>query len=131
MLKKSSHILSMIFACVFTHSIAADEKVRHFPALAAPDTMTAICNLQNYNAKLVAITSKPNLTAEDMVKVHELTYTLENAIIRLKESLEKISIDLEDTHLASEALEGEKVKKAGERYLLALDKMINSAPCKN
>jgi hypothetical protein len=40
-----------------------------------------------------------------MVKIHELTYTLENALGKLSEDLAKAAVDLEEVHLASEKLD--------------------------
>lgn len=36
------------------------------------------------------------LSTEDMVKVHELTYTLENAVNFLRETLKQVFVDLEE-----------------------------------
>lgn len=50
------------------------------------------------------------------VKVHELTYTLENAVNFLRETLKQISVDLEEVHKASERLEPKIIRSAGESY---------------
>jgi putative alpha-1,2-mannosidase len=89
-----------------------EEKYRHFPSLQSADIHTAMCNIKNYNIKLVAITRKVELTTEDMVKVHELTYTQEHAVNFLMVSLEQVSADLEDVHKASEILDQKIIKSA-------------------
>ena len=108
----------------------ADEKYDHFPSLDAPDVKTAYCNLAEFNEKLSAIVNKPELSAEDMVKVHELTYTLENAVIRLQTTLKDLAADLEEVHLASETLNSKTVKGSGELYLSAINSIMTEAACK-
>lgn len=110
-------------------SATAGEKYDHFPSLEAPDTQTAICNLLAFNQKLSAITNKEQLTPEDMVKVHELTYTLENAVIGLQKNLETIAVDLEKAHIASEQLDAETVKDSGEKYLAATRLLLEPEAC--
>lgn len=107
----------------------ADENDSHFPSLASDDINTALCNIQRYNEKLSAITSKVELTTEDMVKVHELTYTLENAVNFLTETLEQVSVDLEKVHLASEVLDPTVIKSAGGKYLAPTSQMISPIKC--
>ncbi len=107
----------------------ADETYSHFPSLASEDTSEALCNLAKFNEKLQTIVKKETLTPEDMVKVHELTYTLENAVIRLQKDLDTIAIDLERAHLASEHLKWEKVKQSGEKYLSATSLLLAQRNC--
>lgn len=111
------------------HCANADEKYNHFPALNSADITAAFCNIQSYNKKLAAITSKSELTAEDMVKVHELTYTLENAVNLLKQSLEQVSVHLEDVHKASERLDANVIKSSGEKYLKPTTMMLSAKKC--
>ncbi|NMP32795.1 hypothetical protein HII17_14660 [Thalassotalea sp. M1531] len=107
----------------------ADEKYSHFPSLESPNTPVALCNLLKFKEKLQTIVSKKTLTPEDMVKVHELTYTLENAVIRLRTDLATIAVDLEKVHLASEHLDKETIKASGEKYLTATNLLLASPKC--
>lgn len=109
--------------------IQAEENYQHFPALAAPDTHVALCNLRAFNEKLNAILSKEELTPEDMVKVHELTYTLENALMRLQKDLETAAADLEEVHLASERLDSDTIKNRGDAYLSATGLILEPKAC--
>jgi hypothetical protein len=70
-----------------------------------PTLKTALCNIVNYNKILTQLTQKEEMSVEDMVKIHELTYTLENALGKLSEDLAKAAVDLEEVHLASEKLD--------------------------
>jgi hypothetical protein len=51
-----------------------------------------------------------------MVKVHELTYTLENAIIQMQKDLVTIAANLEEVHLASERLDQKAIGEFGSKY---------------
>ena len=110
--------------------VKADEKYSHFPSLKAPTTNVALCNLAAYNEKLQIIVNKEKLTPEDMVKVHELTYTLENAIIRLQKDLVTIAIDLENVHKASERLDEKIIKGSGDKYISASNVILETKVCK-
>lgn len=123
------HILVFSILLSAMHCANADEKYNHFPALDSADINAAFCNIRSYNKKLAAITSKPELTAEDMVKIHELTYTLENAVNFLKQSLAQVSIDLEDVHKASERLDATVIKSSGEKYLKPTTTMVSAKKC--
>lgn len=112
-------------------TLSADEDYDHFPALQAPDTSVAICNLNNFNAKLQAILNKPQIGVEDMVKVHELTYTLENAVQRLQQDLVVIADDLERAHKASESLQQDMLRTSSNAYLSALELLLQPKECKS
>ena len=114
---------------LITTMAQADEKYSHFPSLDAPNTSVALCNLAKFNEKLQTIANKKKLTPEDMVKVHELTYTLENAVIRLQKDLKTIAVDLEKVHKASEHLDGKTVKGSGDKYLTATNLILDQKAC--
>lgn len=113
-----------------TASINADEDYSHFPSLKAPNAQVALCNMMKFNQKLNTIANKPKLSPEDMVKVHELTYTLENAVIRLQKELNTIAVDLEKVHKASETLDDKTVKNSGAAYLKATNLLTAATSCK-
>jgi hypothetical protein len=118
--------LAILTCASVTH---AEEKYSHFPSLEATNIQTALCNIKSYNEKLAAITSKSELTTEDMVKVHEQTYTLENAVNFMKISLEQVSVDLEDVHKVSERLDQSTIKDSGEKYLLPTNLITAKKEC--
>lgn len=116
----------ILFATVNTK---ADEKFDHFPSVAAPNTQVALCNLASFNKQLGLLANKKALSAEEMVKVHELTYTLENAVQRLQSDLNTIAADLEKVHKASERLDGQTVNQSGQAYLAATQLLLTPKPC--
>lgn len=120
-----------LFGCflLLSSSTYASEQYRHFPSIDAPTTSVALCNLASYNKKLQAVVNKDTLTAEDMVKVHELTYTLENAVIKLQKDLDAIAINLEKVHKASEVLDRAVINDSGKQYLAAIQLIVDAKPC--
>ena len=97
----------------FTSFASDNKKYSHFLAKKSSDAATALCNIINYNKVLTQLTQKEEMSVEDMVKIHELTYTLENVLGKLSEDLAKAVVDLEDVHLASEKLDTDAIKKHG------------------
>ncbi|GLR70103.1 DUF6746 family protein [Agaribacter marinus] len=132
-MKKLQTLITTAFALGLSMSVlnlaTADEKYNHFPSLAAPDLKTALCNLSQYNSKLSDITSKNELSTEDMLKVHELTYTLENALIQLTKDLETMAVELEKVHKASERLDQQTIKTSGEKYASAMQQVFAQTKC--
>jgi hypothetical protein len=127
-MKKSLTVLAVaILAQVQT--VNAVERNNHFSSLESSDVQSALCNIQAYNEKITTITSKPKLTALDMVKIHELTYTLENAVKFLKVSIENASEQLEEVHLASETLDAKIIKESTAKYLAITSLLLSKKQC--
>lgn len=68
--------------------------------------------------------AKDSLEPTDMVKVHELTYTLENALEKLREELDGLADVLEEVHVASEQMDANTVKSQGQKYLGTAQEII-------
>lgn len=117
----------LLCGLLFSSIANSDEDYQHFPAIGSPDMKTAVCNLKAYNQKLAALTSKDELSTADMVKVHELTYTLENALARIQEDLTNVAANLEKVHKGSEKLEQDTVKGVSFEYFEQLNVLLNSA----
>lgn len=52
-----------------------------------------------------------------MHHIHELTYTLEEALKKIHTDLAEVAEVLEEVHLASEQADAETVKNSGQAYL--------------
>jgi uncharacterized protein YukE len=52
-----------------------------------------------------------------MAEIHQLTYSLENALARIKKQLEESAELLEDVHQASEKAQYDNALKQGRAYL--------------
>ena len=94
----------------------AEERPDHFKALAAPDLQTAVTNFSEYNNQLEKAFSG-ELTDADLTKIHELTYTLENALEKITIDLEELAETLEKVHVASETYNRDALKEAAPVYL--------------
>ncbi|MGM0526483.1 MAG: DUF6746 family protein [Pseudomonadota bacterium] len=123
-----TRLMLPILALVFTVSmpVLADDdekKYQHFKPESAENLNQAISNLNQYNQELKKLVGG-DLTAEEMSKVHELTYTLEVALQRLHEELEGAADSLEEVHLGSEEMNQQRVKSNGKKYLKTLSKVL-------
>lgn len=94
----------------------AEEQARHFKGLAASDLQTAVNNFSEYNNRLETALSG-DLTDADLAAIHELTYTLENALEKINVDLEELAQTLEKVHVASETFNRDALKEAGPAYL--------------
>lgn len=95
----------------------AEERPSHFKGLAAPDLNTAVANFSEYNNRLEKVLAADELTDADLASVHELTYTLENALEKITIDLEELAEILERVHVASETANRDALKEAGPVYL--------------
>lgn len=100
-----------------TAAQASDDRPSHFKGKESASWSVAQENLTEYNQKLSDILAKNTLSPQDLAQVHELTYTLENALERMEKDIESIAETLENVHVASETNQPEVVKKEGAMYL--------------
>ncbi len=101
---------------VVTAGAIAEEQTGHFKGLAAPDLATAVSNFSDYNNRLETALSG-DLSDADLVTIHQLTYTLENALEKINVDLEELAQTLEKVHVASETFNRDALKQAGPAYL--------------
>lgn len=102
----------------------ADARPDHFEGEQAASLEEALSRLSVYNARLDAILAKDELGPEDTAEIHELTYTLENALGRIDSELKAMAESLEAVHVASERYEVDTVRAQGRRYLDASSKLV-------
>ena len=74
-------------------------------------------DFSEYNRKLASMLEQKNLSAEDLYKVHNLTYTLENALDKIEDEIEELEEVLEEVHKASERADGATMNTRGKVYL--------------
>lgn len=106
-------------------SALAEERPDHFQGKKAESLGQAVAYLEVYGERLEDILEKDELSASDMAEVHQLTYTLENALQTVRESLKGTAATLEEVHLASETMDKETVKERGRRFLSDIDTLID------
>lgn len=64
------------------------------------------------------------ISQEELLNIHEWSYTLENAIGRLQTDLATIADHLEEVHLASERGEVDLIREHGREYLEGLEPLL-------
>ena len=94
----------------------ADEAVKHYKGKSAESLEQAMANFSEYNTKLEKILAN-DLTPVTMNDVHELTYTLENALEKMGSELGELAATLERVHIASENLDDKTIHSEGKKYL--------------
>lgn len=102
----------------------ADDRPGHFKGLPANTLEEAVRNFSEYNHKLEAVLDQDTLTSREIFAIHELTYTLENALERINTELEALAETLEEVHVASETADTESVRSKGREYLSVSRKLI-------
>lgn len=95
----------------------ADESPDHFKGLVPESPTEAVQNFSRYNDKLENILARDSLSVTDMAEIHEITYTLENALAVINEQTANVASLLETLHLASELGGADNVVRAGREYL--------------
>jgi len=108
---------TLLLALLAFGSATASDRVDHFKGLPAETLEDAVNNFTEYNERLASIMAKEELTAADMATVHELTYTLENALGRINEDLAALAGLLEEVHVASETDDSQATQTKGQAYL--------------
>lgn len=95
----------------------AAERPEHFEGKPAETLEQAVENLSEYNARLAAIVDRNELSPAEHAEIHELTYTLENALDRIREEVDAIAQRLETIHVASEERDSGTIRDAAPAYL--------------
>lgn len=95
---------------------SAQAKPEHFKGLPSATLEEALNNLRDYNARLAGALAGP-LDGDGMTEVHELTYTLENALQRIDAEVEELAETLEKVHVGAERLDRDAVQQNGRVYL--------------
>ena len=90
--------------------------VDHFEAKESKTLKEAVANFSEYNSKLEKVL-EGELTPVAMNEIHELTYTIENALGKINEEFDELAVTLEEIHLSSERMETDKVREFGKQYL--------------
>ncbi|MDZ7736771.1 MAG: DUF6746 family protein [Gammaproteobacteria bacterium] len=110
-------IITAVTSLGLTPLAVADERPEHFEGKSAETLEQAVANFSEYNNKLEGLLARDELGAAELHEVHQLTYTLENALGRINKELEELEDTLEDVHLASERADAETVQRQGRIYL--------------
>lgn len=115
----------LLLAVVSTPAIAMDDD-DHFEGLPAETLDDALTNLRAGLPELHAALGG-ELDELAMNDIHELTYTLENAMARLRLEIIALEAELEALHLASERWDAGAVRTHGATYLEGASKLAGAS----
>ncbi|MCC5858970.1 MAG: hypothetical protein JJT90_12495 [Ectothiorhodospiraceae bacterium] len=116
-MKHTLFTLAICIALAGPTTALADQRPDHFQGLPANTLEDALTNFSEYNGRLAALLDTDQFTDEDMVRIHQLTYTLENALEKIIADLDALADTLEELHLASETARYEDARRHGRAYL--------------
>lgn len=94
-----------------------DDRPDHFKGEPSETLEQAVRNFSEYNQKLANMLQQQNLSAEELYRIHNLTYTLENALGKIEDEIEILEEVLEEVHKASERADADTVSARGKVYL--------------
>lgn len=123
-MQKITLMAAILLTMCLSTSILADERPEHFEGKPADTLDQAVANFGEANGKLAAILEEDDLGPEELQEVHKLTYTLENALEKIREDLDELAEVLEEIHVASETIDTETVKAKGDDYLDTARKVV-------
>lgn len=116
-MRKTALIAPVFALAALAATIAhADERPEHFEGKSAENLEQALANLAEANAELEERLGG-DLSDEDMARIHELSYTMENALQHIQQDTESLAVTLEEIHLASERMDRSTVESQGPKYL--------------
>jgi len=116
-MKKVLTLFVMVLLFGYSVFAAADEKSGHFKGKPSETLEAALSNFSEYNHKLSEILKQDKLSPVDMQHIHELTYTLENALEKINSSMIELAVLLEAVHVSSESGDTASTQAEGARYL--------------
>lgn len=117
-------LLTAFCSGLIATTAVADDRPSHFKGEPAPDLKTAVANFSSYNQQLADLLNQDELTPQDLAKVHELSYTIENALEKINEETDSMAVTLEEVHLGSETNDPERVQENGMVYLEAAQTLV-------
>lgn len=93
----------------------------HFEGKKAETYEEAVSNMKEANGRLEDLLADGEVTGEEFYKIHRMSYTMENALAKIREesdgNYEDVAGSLEAVHLASEKRDPETVLREGRNYL--------------
>jgi phage terminase small subunit len=109
--------LLLISLCSLTLASDDDDRPDHFEGEPSRTLEEALQNFSEANARLAEIVGQDSPDTQAVFEVHQLTYTLENAVDKIRDEMEDLAEVLEEVHKASERNDGETVTARGRVYL--------------
>ncbi|MBB3190441.1 DUF6746 family protein [Halomonas cerina] len=114
---------TLLFVILATGLLAttAQAEEQESPALiegqSAETLAEAVSHLSDYNSRLSALLSQPELRDEDLAIIHDLTYTLENALSRIDKEVDAMTASVEEVQQGAQSDDRARVREHGQAYL--------------
>lgn len=118
MFKRS--LMMLPFLAAMSWSAQAEDRLDHYQGKPADTLEQAIANFAEGNRELRQLL-EGKVSDADLARVHELSYTLENALGKMNKEMKVLAMLLEQVHLASETAKAETVQGSGRAYLEIVD----------
>lgn len=103
----------------------AEDRIDHYQGTTVATLEEAVKVFSEQNQKLQSLIESETLTAESLNAIHQLTYTLENALGKVNHELNTLADTLEEVHLASETGNAEKTKVKAAEFLSVSRQVID------
>ncbi|KAA0010393.1 hypothetical protein F0A17_18200 [Billgrantia pellis] len=117
-------LLPALSAVVVAATAQASPPTEHFKGEPADTLSQAVANFSEHNQRFAELLAQDELSLEDLGTIHELTYTLENALEKINKEADAMAVDLEEVHLGSETGDFERVQSHGANYLEAAQTLV-------
>jgi hypothetical protein len=116
-------LATALFLLAFA-SVQASERPEHYEGRESATLEAARINFALANAQLAVLLDQRELSLDDLAEVHELSYTMENALQKISAEVAQMAIELEEVHIASERADIETVRSQGRSYLERAQKLV-------
>ena len=121
----SKKLLFLLLLSFLFTGVSYAGTINHFKGEPADTLEAAITNLTSYNKKLAAyVNQSSKITPKELHEIHQISYTLENALERLSAEVKDIQDLLEEVHLASEQARYDDAKNHGKAYLDKINLLV-------
>ncbi|MGM0981858.1 MAG: DUF6746 family protein [Pseudomonadota bacterium] len=117
-------LFAALCAGLLATTAQAEERPDHFEGETAGSLAEAVIQFSETNRQLAELLAQEELSNAELGTIHELSYTLENALATFGEELDTMAVDLEEVHLGSESVERERVRSHGAAYLEAAQTLV-------
>lgn len=113
-----SHFIFVFILTALAPNLLANEQQRidHFKGKEAATLAAAMQNFKQGNQRLAALLDG-GINPKNAAEIHQLTYTLEVALAKIKAEVNDLANVLEEVHLASETYDKPRLLKNAETYL--------------
>lgn len=98
-------------------SFASEGESKHFKGEKVENLAQAVKVFSEQNKKFAAMIADNNVDLQEMGQIHQMTYSMENALRKIKAEVEAMEHLLEEVHEGSEKAGNQAIIKDGRKYL--------------